>query len=878
MADPAALALQVGVLIKNLIEYGHEMKGAQDQITSLWRELASLRGILEDIKAQRPNELIDNGISDCLANARSVTDHLLHRIQPSSSRLQRAKQIWLWPLRQKELEQILARLGRINMSIIMILMGGQQSISLDMQALKDELRGVADMISTEFHSQNQKRIISALAPVSPELAHDDACSVWAGTDSGTWFVDMLQPWLHCHCPEKRVLALYGSSGTGKTTIISKAIEHLNSTLTRGKLGYFYCKFNDEASQSVRNVLGSWLAQIASHKPSIIDRYAEVQSGKQRLPVSWWEDALVQTTVEVGPIVLVLDAVNESEDEQQLRDCMTRLAKRCEDIRFVVSSTPFPDDRFSAECIGIDMSLEEVKSDIEQYVRRVVRGSSLLVQAGEESIVDAVVPQAMGMFRWAECQMSLLSGCLTAKIVRQWLTELPGTLDSTYIEILRRLPTTTRPWVREILMWLCYAYRPLTLAEVAEAIVIEPGQSSIDDDCRLQPQETVLRLCKGLVTYNANTNTVSLAHSSVRTTLESRTIRESEVAEFGMSRDECTPSIISKSLTYLLMEDFNRQLCACEQIESCPCFDRYPFLNYAGTMWAVHANMHLRRGNKFRESELRQVLALLGTHGSGYHFALWIRIIVDGFMMETIQRATPLYYAASFGLKPVVEIMLSHALVTLDDPRISSHIDWKSGRNSSTPLGVAVFRGQIDVAELLLRCGARPNTTDIFGNSPLDYAVLNRDQSMIGLLRQNGAEGPTDSDTVKNLMTSRGFVLPWSQGSDASREETESSEDEECWWRDSQVLILPSEVKDKHLVSLMSDRAIRQQRKGPGSLDSPRKLQWLDNHSQLQAISSQTTPPKLSEQHFGDPPASLQEARTASAELASLARGVNPQGC
>ncbi|GIZ48236.1 hypothetical protein CKM354_001130400 [Cercospora kikuchii] len=151
MADPAALALQVGVLIKNLIEYGHEVKGAQDQITSLCRELSALRGVLEDIKSQRSHKIADNGLSDCVANARSIVDDLLHRMQISGSRFERAKQSWLWPFKQKEIEQVLARLARINTSIIMIMMGAQQSAALDMQTLKDELRSLTGIVSSELY-------------------------------------------------------------------------------------------------------------------------------------------------------------------------------------------------------------------------------------------------------------------------------------------------------------------------------------------------------------------------------------------------------------------------------------------------------------------------------------------------------------------------------------------------------------------------------------------------------------------------------------------------------------------------------------------------------------------------------------------------------
>ncbi|PPJ51362.1 hypothetical protein CBER1_10061 [Cercospora berteroae] len=759
MADPAALALQVGVLIKNLIEYGHEVKGAQEQITSLCRELSALRGVLEDVKAQRSDKVADNGISDCLANARLMIDDLLHRMQPSGSRLQRGKQSWLWPFKQKEIEQILARLGRINTFIIMIMMGAQQSVTLDMQVLRDELRSLASMVSSELYSQNQKRIMDFLAPVSPDLAHDEACSVWEGTHSGTWFVDILQPWLDTSGSKRSILALYGSSGAGKTTVISKAVEHVRTKPKRTKLCYFYCMFNDEASRDVRNILGSWLVQLAAHKPSILDPFDEVESGRNKLPLSLLEDALVEAVENVGPTILVLDAVNESRDEEKLRECMLRLTERCKDIRFVVSSTPYAPDLMSTKCMEVNMGPEEVDGDIEQYVRRVVSTSHLLAQAGEQGIVDVVVPQARGMFRWAECQMSLLSGCLTAKMVTRALTELPGSLDFTYMNILRRTPIATRPWVREILMWLSYAYRPLTLEELAEAVVIETGQSSMDDSCRIQPPETVLRLCQGLVAYTAATNTISLAHSSVRATLESRAILDSDVSEFGMSREECTPVIISKSLTYLLLDDFDPKFCHCDHMRRCLCFESYPFFNYAGKMWAVHASMHLRRGNTFHDSEIEQMFTLLGVlelHGvktTRHNFALWMKVIL-GDRTHSADTATPLYYAASFGLEPVVEITLSQGLINFDDPNNSSYIDWKSGRNSSTPLEVACYRRHIEVAELLLRYGADPNSTDVFGNSCLDYAVKNEDRAIISLLLRHGANGPTDTTMVAESLTMR----------------------------------------------------------------------------------------------------------------------------
>ncbi|KAI5360405.1 Putative P-loop containing nucleoside triphosphate hydrolase [Septoria linicola] len=741
MADPAALALQVGVLLKNLIEYGAEVRSARGNITSLCRELSTLRGVLEDLKSHRAGNVADNGVTDCLGNARTIIDELMQRMQPANSRLGRHKQSLTWPFKQKELEQSLARLGRINMAVLMILMGDQHSFVADMHIMKAELRGITDVITNELESQRRKEIAAYLAPASPDAAHAAACSVWDGTSSGEWFVQQLQPWLDDRDPKRRAVVLYGVSGAGKTTIISKYVEHIKALPDGPRLAYFYCTFNDNASQKVGNILGSWLVQLAATMPSILDQFGRAESSKERLPMSALEDVLVQMAQMSGPVLLVLDAINESNDDRKIIDCVTRVLQRSPHIRLLLSSTPYSSHFQPEDIIEMSMLSKDVQGDIAQYVRRVTQSNPVLAQVGEQEIIDVVAPKANGMFRWAECQMTFMSECLTARVARQALKDLPGSLEETYINTLERIPIASKPWVRQALMWLSYAHRPLTLDELAEAVAIEIGQSFMDDSCRIKPPQRLLRLCQGLVAHNITTNTVLLAHSSIKATLESTALRQSPVADFWMDRKLAAPIMIRKLLTYILMKDFGNATCSSKEFRKF--FRSYPLLDYASTMWAIHACTHARSGGPFQQEEMQLMLILLANPedtGAGQHFKFWIRTIL-GDMSEgnLVQNATPLYYASSYGLAPIVEIMLVNGLVGLGTTKTPSHIDWKSGRYSSTPLQVAAYRGHADVVELLLRHGADPNSRDIEETSCLEWAVSGHHRRVAELLLQYGAE-------------------------------------------------------------------------------------------------------------------------------------------
>src|SRR5690606_10041140 len=78
-------------------------------------------------------------------------------------------------------------------------------------------------------------------------------------------------------------------------------------------------------------------------------------------------------------------------------------------------------------------------------------------------------------------------------------------------------------------------------------------------------------------------------------------------------------------------------------------------------------------------------------------------------------------------------------------RMDAHLDAASGRGSR-PLHVAVAKGDIATATLLLDLGADPNGRADDGVTPLHYAARFGDAPMITLLLSRGADRTLREDT------------------------------------------------------------------------------------------------------------------------------------
>lgn len=105
------------------------------------------------------------------------------------------------------------------------------------------------------------------------------------------------------------------------------------------------------------------------------------------------------------------------------------------------------------------------------------------------------------FRWVYCQLQELKKLKSTKpkYVLEALHTLPKTLDEIYTRMLAGIAPMYHKEARTLLQWLAYSQTPPTLAQLAEAAIIDPSaQVSVDIENRGDIQDT-LSILSGLVT-------------------------------------------------------------------------------------------------------------------------------------------------------------------------------------------------------------------------------------------------------------------------------------------------------------------------------------------------------------------------------------------
>lgn len=186
------------------------------------------------------------------------------------------------------------------------------------------------------------------------------------------------------------------------------------------LAYFYCEFDEAASQSSINVLGSVVSQLAQQSP-VVFKLAESLYDKATPPGSSGgtrmadlEHLLLESSTRLPRLMIIIDALDECVDRHLLLECITRLnASTPANLNVLVTSRK-EQDIFNRLSNLPRVALGEangLKRDVSLYVEKRLQENENLRRRTEDvkkQILSALTQGAQGMWVERFCAMKRCS--------------------------------------------------------------------------------------------------------------------------------------------------------------------------------------------------------------------------------------------------------------------------------------------------------------------------------------------------------------------------------------------------------------------------------------------------------------------------------------
>ncbi|KAK2035754.1 hypothetical protein LZ31DRAFT_621606 [Colletotrichum somersetense] len=591
-------------------------------------------------------------------------------------------------------------------------------------------------------SQRFQEVMKWLSPPDPSTNYNQACQQ-RHECTGQWFPESEEHSEWEKSP-KSSLWLHGIPGYGKTILSSTVIKDLSNTEPYAKsLLYFYFDFTDTSKQSLEKAVRSLIAQL----------YSKSQDIQAHL------DSLYSSCKNASrqPIWIVLDALDE---------CLKRTGLSNEgllywiegvlnlpqvNIHLLVTSRPEHDIKSALERYvdnQIPLQSDLVTDDIRAYVHGTVRQHEGFKRwRTREETLDEIeshlMEKANGLFRWVSCQLDALEKCPDPNSLRQTLQSLPRTLDETYAQVLRRIPSEFEQNHKRILQFLTFSERPLRIEEAVDIITVATGNNpGFDAKNRMPQPDEVSIYCSSLVAVvtrgvksgETEVKELQLAHFSVKEDLLSDRLEQNISEAFGEPLAKA--SIVEVCLVYLLNLDHSLSLLEVRQ--------SYPLAKYSARYWMDHAV-------RVETSMARKLIKEFCLHRDSPKVCYGL-YNTDRPWEEEQERCekekTPVLYHIAGILYAVEQLLKNGADIHAQ------------GGYFGNALQAASFRGHKEAVQKLLDNGADITVVTMDGWLPLYAASVKGHLEVVRLLLDKGADITMDNKdgwTPLNSASSNGHL-------------------------------------------------------------------------------------------------------------------------
>ncbi|KAH8669453.1 ankyrin repeat-containing domain protein [Tricladium varicosporioides] len=603
-----------------------------------------------------------------------------------------------------------------------------------------------------------------------------------------------------------LLWIKGHPGTGKSTMMAFIHRRLTSEHTKtARIDFFFTRRGEELQRSPLGMFRSLLHQL--YRQSLIARELIYQAfdekrrnfGGHGTEWDWQTHELKQLLTSVvkkvarkREITIFVDALDEAVDEsdnkvaEQLVEYFHTLNDLPVDEGFVggikicISCRHYPVVGSLGPGASIVME-DENRRDLWQFVHdrlssEVAHWYSEPPDVGQR-LVNTIVDKAAGVFLWAALRVpkivkSLNDGSVSIQKISMVVEGESKELFALYETIFANdVPETQRANALLFLQWVCFAQRPLTLAELRFAIASDEDEAwsgaCFEDSADFVESDTrMARLTKSLsgglaeVKSSEKITTVQFVHETVNDFLRSRGLKFIAILSIT-ERKMYSHNVVGRSESRLSNSCLNyimkRQI---EEMtgEWLDGGDTQPiFLDYATRHWAGHARKAEERG-----VQQTHIISLFDS--SPELLELWIKVykrLDKQSFQRPLRDSTLLHIAAASNLYSVVHALLKsgasvqkrdefgntalHLAVFYGYENITTLLlDYNAGievktKSYSTPLELAAANGHEGLVKLLLKRGADVNQETEYEGSALQAACAKGNFSLVKILLGNGAD-------------------------------------------------------------------------------------------------------------------------------------------
>ncbi|EGX47525.1 hypothetical protein AOL_s00083g334 [Orbilia oligospora ATCC 24927] len=503
------------------------------------------------------------------------------------------------------------------------------------------------------------------------------------------------------------------------------------------------------------------------------------------------------------IVCLLDAIDECEGSGRIQ-LVKELSKLdgprglAPNLKFLLISRPYSEIRHgligSRQPRVIHLSgeseeeSEKISREIDIYIKARVEDISTqhqLESEDEELLLKNLMSIPNRTYLWVYLTLDLIeTDIYTDNIgISEAITRVSRTVNEAYERILNKSHNFEK--AKKLLQIVVAAVRPLSLTEMCMALALKNDHQSCSD-LRIEPEarfrDHIRDLCGFLIVIKDSR--IYLLHQTVKEFLvqnhgvPAQSVQASLASSSPAYKDISNPTngnpgpgrqysfklqdshlLLTKiCIQYLLFKDFEDH-----PLEGDDMLDEYVkkngFLDYSAKHWTAH--FHESRtildqtapGFRANRSETESVLKLCDA--SSKRCPTWFRVYWTTVTDRFPGKFTTMMIVSYFGLTAAI----IHLLETDTDQDIN--LDSKDDTYQRSALSWAAGNGFDYVVELLLggiggrwrnisvpfRTGAAVDSQDLYGRTPLVYAIWNRHAAVVNILLK-GRAGIAAEDSVK----------------------------------------------------------------------------------------------------------------------------------